>query len=124
MMQDVGSTFGPRKLDLHNWRRTPIWADARDCRVSMKHMPWDGATFPDVQISEEGRQLALSLLEQVSQRQLETLFTTAGVTSFDSFNVDGRSARNWTRAFIDKIRQIRDAGPCPPAPRISSPAAR
>jgi len=124
MMQDVGSTFGPRKLDLHNWRRTPIWADAGECRVSMKHMPWDGATFPDVQISEEGRQLALSLMEQLSQRQLETLFTTARVTSFDSFNVDGRSARNWTRAFIDKIRQIRDAGPCPPAPKISSPAAR
>jgi hypothetical protein len=115
MMQDVGSTFGPTKLDLHNWRRTPIWQDARACRVSMKKMPWDGATFPDTQISEEGRQLALSLLEQLSQDQLETLFTKSGVTSFDSVNVDGRRARNWARAFVGKIDQIREAGPCPPA---------
>lgn len=124
MMQDVGSTFGPKKLDLHNWRRTQIWADARECRVSMKRMPWDGATFPDKQISEEGRQLVLSLLEQLSPEQIETLFTTSGITSFDSINVDGRSARAWSRAFTDKTRQIREAGPCRPASAISSPAVR
>ena len=124
MMQDLGSTFGPSKVDLHNWRRTPMWSDARACRVSMKQLPWNGATFPDAEVSEEGRQFALGLLTQLSRDQLETLFTTSGITSFDSINVDGRSARAWARAFMDKIDQIRQAGPCRPAAAISSPAAR
>jgi hypothetical protein len=124
MMQDLGSTFGPSKVDLHNWRRTPVWSDASSCRVSMKQLPWNGATFPDTELSEEGRQFALALLEQLSRDQLETLFTTSGFTSFDSINVDGRSARTWARAFTDKVDQIRRAGPCRPAAAISSPAAQ
>jgi hypothetical protein len=123
IMQDLGATFGPTKVDLHNWRRTPVWHDASACRVSMKQLPWQGATFPDTELSEEGRQFALGLLEQLSRDQLETLFTTSGITSFDSFNVDGRSARAWVRAFMDKVDQIRQAGPCRPASAISSPAA-
>ena len=55
ILQDLGASFGPTKLDLHNWRSTPVWADARACRVSMKHLPWGGATFPEQRISEEGR---------------------------------------------------------------------
>ena len=54
ILQDLGASFGPTKLDLHNWRSTPVWADARACRVSMKQMPWGGATFPEQRISEAG----------------------------------------------------------------------
>jgi hypothetical protein len=113
MMQDMGGTFGPLKLDLHNWRRTPVWADAPACRVSMAHMPFEGATFPEQQISEGGRQFLLRLLEQLSSDQIETLFTSSRATTFDAASLQGRSAAAWARAFLDKVRQIRDAGPCP-----------
>jgi hypothetical protein len=115
LMQDVGATFGPTKLDLHNWRNTPVWADPRTCRVSMEHLPFTGATFPEQQLSEEGRQFLLRLLEQLSATQIETLFTTSRATTFDGVSAEGRSASAWTRTFLDKVRQIREAGPCPAA---------
>jgi hypothetical protein len=112
MMQDVGSTFGPSKLDLHNWRATPVWADAGTCRVSMQRLPFEGATFPERQISEEGRRFLLRLMERLSARQIEALFTSSRAIAFDTVAVEGRSASAWADAFLDKVRQIRDAGPC------------
>jgi hypothetical protein len=115
LMQDVGGTFGPVKLDLRNWRATPVWVDARACRVSMKALPFNGATFPDAQISEEGRLLLLGLLEQLSTDQLTRLFTGSGVTAFDSLSAEARGPHAWVKTLQDKIRQITEAGPCPPA---------
>jgi hypothetical protein len=112
LMQDLGSTFGPRKVDLENWRRVPVWSDASACRVSMKQLPYAGATFPDAQISEEGRTFVLDLLNQLSQQQLEELFDGARITSYDAVSGESRSARAWARAFQEKVRQIREAGPC------------
>lgn len=112
ILQDVGATFGPNKLDLHNWRNTPIWADPRTCMVSMKSLPWNGATFPDRKISEEGRLLLLGLLEQLSDQQLRDLFEGSGITTLDQLSGEGRNADNWVRAFGDKVEQIRNAGPC------------
>ena len=57
MIQDLGSTFGPKKVDLENWKATPIWKDPARCIVSMRQLPYDGGTFPDTQISEAGRRL-------------------------------------------------------------------
>ena len=116
MMQDVGATFGPAKLDLHNWRRTPVWADAATCRLSMKDLPWGGATFPDHQVSEEGRQFLLALLGQLSVEQIRTLFTTSRAIAFDAIDVESRSASAWADAFLGKVEEIRAAGPCPRVP--------
>jgi hypothetical protein len=113
MMQDVGATFGPAKLDIRNWRGSPIWADARACRVSMEHLPWGGGTFPEQQISEEGRQFLLGLLEQLSPLQLELLFTASRVVDYEGIAAASRNASAWAGVFLDKVRQIRDAGPCP-----------
>jgi hypothetical protein len=113
MMQDVGGTFGPRKLDLHNWRRTPVWADASSCLVSMERLPWNGGTFSEEQMSEDGRQFLLRLLEQLSSEQLERLFTSSRAIAFDGVSAEARSASAWSVVFLDKVRQIRDAGPCP-----------
>ena len=113
ILQDVGATFGPTKIDLHNWRNTRIWADGASCTVSMKTLPFKGATFPDAKISEEGRRLVLGLLEQLSDQQLRDLFEGSRITSFDQVPAEGRRAETWVRVFKDKVQQIRDAGPCP-----------
>lgn len=115
IMQDLGATFGPAKLDLHNWRTGRIWKDGATCTVSMKHLPWGGGTFPDRQSSEEGRRLLLGLLEQLSDDQLRDLFEGARVTTHDQISAEGRNVEAWVRAFKDKVRQLRDGGPCPPA---------
>ena len=113
LMQDLGATFGPTKLDLHNWRRVRVWADAAACTVSMRALPYAGATFPDHAISEGGRQKLLSLLEQLSDAQLEELFTASRMTDFDALTVESRNPRAWVRAFRDKVQQVRNGGPCP-----------
>ena len=112
ILQDVGATFGPTKLDLHNWRNTRIWKDGASCTVSMASMPWNGATFPERRISEEGRTLLLGLLEQLSDQQLRDLFEGSRVTALDQLSAQGRQADAWVRVFKDKVQQIRDGGPC------------
>lgn len=113
IVQDLGATFGPLKLDLPNWRRTPVWTDRATCTVSMKTMPFGGATFVDRRISEEGRLKLGGLLEQMSEAQLAVLFTESGIASFDQIAAEGKDAGAWVRTFRDKVRQIKDAGPCP-----------
>jgi hypothetical protein len=110
---DLGSTFGPRKVDLPNWRRVAVWADARTCRVSMSSLPFAGATFPDVQISEGGRQFALTLLHGLTRRQLDTLFEASGMTSFPHVVAAAHQPSAWTDAFLAKVRELERGGPCP-----------
>jgi hypothetical protein len=112
ILQDLGATFGPNKLDLHNWRKRPVWADARRCSVTMKDLPFDGATFPDQTISEAGRQFLLSLLAQLSASQIEDLFTGARVELSEGVTAESRRPAAWAAVFSDKVRQIREAGPC------------
>jgi hypothetical protein len=110
MIQDVGSEFGPKKVDVANWRSTPVWRDAPKCLVSMKHLPYSGGTFQDVTISEEGRRLLASRIRQVSTKQIETLFTAAGLE-------DGPT---WTAVFQDRVRQIVDRPACPATKKAES----
>ena len=112
ILQDLGASFGPNKLDLHNWRSRPVWSDARRCRVTMKDLPWSGATFPDQTISEEGRQFLLSLLGQLSASQIHDLFEGSRVELSEGVTADGRQPLAWAAAFADKVRQVREAGPC------------
>ena len=79
----------------------------------MKSLPFSGATFRDLQISEEGRLLALKLLRTLTPRQLDTLFKASGVTAFPHVAAIGNDPQNWTDAFLDKVNQIESAGPCP-----------
>lgn len=113
IMQDVGATFGPLKIDLHHWRTGRIWKDRATCTVSMEHLPWHGGTFPERQISESGRQLLLGLLEQLRDDQLRALFESARVPSFDQVSGEARRVESWVEAFKDRVDQIRKGGPCP-----------
>ena len=113
IVQDLGATFGPLKIDLHNWRQGQIWKDGATCTVSMEHLPWGGGTFPERRISEEGRRFLLNLLEQLTDRQLRDLFEGSRVTTHDQVTAEARRAGPWVKAFKDKVAQIRAGGPCP-----------
>jgi hypothetical protein len=113
MMQDLGSTFGPTKLNLVRWRDTPIWTDRAACAVSMRGMPFLGGTFPDVVIGENGRQQLLSQLSAIANDDLERLFVEARGPAFFSGTDDAGDVELWTSVFRHRVEQIRTAGPCP-----------
>jgi hypothetical protein len=77
MIQDLGGTFGPNKLNLTAWAATPIWSDAATCSVSMKKLPYGGSTFPDVTITEGGRRFLADRLRKLSSQQVRDLFEGA-----------------------------------------------
>jgi hypothetical protein len=112
-LQDVGATFGPKGLNLEGWRANPIWADPAACRVSMKSLPYQGATFPDTVISEGGRRFLAEKLKQLRPQQVRDLFTAAGFTEYARNSEAARNVDNWVAAFEDKVRQIADRPPCP-----------
>jgi hypothetical protein len=115
IVQDLGASFGPHKVDLEGWRRTPVWSDRGTCRVSMRHLPFMGATFPDTAISEDGRRLLADLLGAMSEQQIEELFRGARFGAFEQGRWFGPSAdeRAWVEAFQDKVRQVVEGGRCP-----------
>jgi hypothetical protein len=96
MLHDLGSDFGPYKVDLDGWRNMPIWTDSTSCTVSMSRLPFDGGTFGNVGISEAGRRLLANRLKQFTHTQIEALFRAAGFADLDS----------WVAAFEEKVRQI------------------
>jgi hypothetical protein len=115
IMQDLGSTFGPHKVDLAGWRDTPIWRDHDRCMVSMTRSPYGGSTFQDTQISEAGRRHLAAQLRTLTDAQIEALFTGARFPEYER----GRWFRaaadvgDWVSVFRDKVRQISDRKPCP-----------
>ena len=121
MIQDLGATFGPMKLNLARWSQTRIWADAAMCRVSMRGLPYGGSTFPDAYITEEGRQLLSRLLTRLSASQIRALFEGARFTAYPQRRASARNVDNWVRAFQSKVRAIVDRAPCPdpPPPAVS-----
>jgi hypothetical protein len=104
LINDLGATFGPNKVDLDHWKASQIWSDRARCTVSMRQFPYSGSTFPDTAISEAGRQLIARQLTALSARQIQSLFSGA------RFQGDERA---WTAALLDKVRQIADGAPCP-----------
>ena len=112
MIQDLGATFGPTKVNVATWRDLPVWADRRACTVSMKALPYQGATFPDWRISEAGRAQLAEALSALSREQIEGLFRDARFPEFQSATDDGRDLAAWTSAFEHRVYQIATAGPC------------
>ena len=103
MIQDAGSTFGPKKVDLDRWRDTPVWAEATGCRVTMKHLPYDGGTFVDVEISEGGRRLLAAKLQKITRNQIRELLSDAQLEPIDA----------WVAAFDRRLDAIARRAPCP-----------
>lgn len=114
LLQDVGATFGPSKVDLEAWIKAPIWEDRSTCLTSMRQLPFNGATFGQARISEEGRRFLADMLTKLSDRQLTDLFTSARFD--DALGLFRRSSpiADWVGAFKARVRQVAEGAPCPP----------
>jgi hypothetical protein len=76
----------------------------------MRSLPYEGSTFPDTRISEEGRQFLAARLKSLSPKQIRDLFEGARVSQYPlgDPNVD-----RWVSAFQNRVRAITDRSPCP-----------
>ena len=114
MLQDLGATFGPRKINLRRWRTSAIWADRGACVVTMKHLPYSGATFVDTRVTEEGRQLLARQLRALTDGELTNLFAGARFDQPRSLFSDVHPVPMWVAAFKARVHMISDGPPCPP----------
>jgi hypothetical protein len=114
LLQDLGGTFGPRKVNLRRWRSSTIWADRARCRVTMRHLPYSGATFQDARVSEAGRQLAARLLGRLTDDEIADLFRDARFDQKRGLFSDVRPVAGWVDAFKARVRLIGEGPPCPP----------
>ena len=115
MLQDVGATFGPTKVEHDEWAAIPIWADEARCVVSLENLPYRGGRFTPIQISEGGRALIAGKLTQLSEEQIRALFQSARFPDPASGAVNG-DVTLWVKTFRDKVRQIAERPACPSLP--------
>jgi hypothetical protein len=113
MLQDVGASFGPMKVDLTAWESAPIWEDRATCAVSMRKLPFDGATFGQAYITEPGRLMVSGLLAQLTDDQLTDLFTYARFAERQGLFTAAHPVADWVRVFKDKLRAITEGPACP-----------
>jgi hypothetical protein len=107
MLQDVGGTFGPRKVQLAAWRAAPIWDNRARCSLSMAALPHGGATFVPIEISERGRRFLADRLSRLSSTQVASLFDGARFSQHDGTTAD------WVEAFQTRVAAIAAGPPCP-----------
>jgi hypothetical protein len=113
MIGDLGSTFGPTKANLAAWRAQPVWADRATCTISMRHLPFNGATFADVRIPESGRQQIAARLLTLTRDDVSRLFADARFPALYSATDDRRDLDAWTDAFFARVDRISHGEPCP-----------
>jgi len=113
MLQDVGATFGPTKVNLAQWRQMPIWTDRATCTVSMHAMPYRGATFADARISDAARIRVGTQLASFSDADLRKWFADARFPEFYESTDDRKDLDAWVAAYRGRVGQILTAGPCP-----------
>jgi hypothetical protein len=110
MLHDVGSTFGARSSGYEGWRTSPLWTDEARCTTGMAHLPYGGATFAPVEITEPGRRLLAAKLSELSDRQIRDLFAGAGYGTLSQ--VSAPDAGAWTQTFLEKVGEIAARRPC------------
>jgi hypothetical protein len=113
LIQDAGATWGPGKVDLESWTTAPIWDDRATCATSMRELPYDGATFEPVQITEGGRRMLARLLSALTDRQLAALFAGARFDQRRGLFSASHPVADWVQAFKTRRRAITEGAPCP-----------
>jgi hypothetical protein len=119
LIQDLGATFGPRKVDLEAWRETPVWTDRATCQVSMQDLPHGGATFRTGHISESGRRFLADRLARLSDKDVEAIFTAARFQDYSRLFAPRATVPEWVATFRHRVRQVSEGPPCstPRTPR-------
>jgi len=113
ILQDLGSTFGPKRVDLDAWKASQIWEDRRACKLSMEELPYGGGTFGPTRVSERGRRFLAKLLEQLSDAQLADLFSGARFDQPRSPLKGTTAIQEWVRVFKSRVQTISEGPPCP-----------
>jgi hypothetical protein len=113
MIQDLGATFGPAKVNLSQWRTMPIWIDRATCTVSMKAMPYRGSTFVDARLTEAARLRVGSELAVFTDTDLRGWFAAARFPQFYAATDDDKDLAAWVAAYRLRVDQILSGGPCP-----------
>jgi hypothetical protein len=113
MIQDLGATFGPTKVNVSQWRQMPVWADRARCLVSMRAMPYRGATFGDAQITDAARVRIGTELASFSDADLRKWFADAHFPQFYESTDNEKDLDAWVAAYRHRVDQILTAGPCP-----------
>ena len=117
MIHDVGLTFGTATLlnsqerssaNLHEWSRTPIWKDEAHCVANLP--PSQTGTLNNPIISEAGRRFLSDLLAQLTDTQIQDLFTSARFGEKPGMNGEGGGGvADWAAAFKKKRSEIAGA---------------
>jgi hypothetical protein len=113
MIQDLGSTFGPTKINRSRWRATPVWLDRSTCTLTMRTMPYGGGTFGDARITDAARMRIGRELASFSDGQLRAWFAAARFPQYYAATDDDKDMTAWLQAYRDRVSQILQAGPCP-----------
>jgi hypothetical protein len=115
LLQDVGATFGPHKVNLDGWEKAKLWDDRSRCTLSMRAMPHGGATFGSARVAEQGRRFLVDLLGQLSDAQLRELFSSARFDKQRGGLARPAPVSEWVRVFKQRVRTLSDGPPCPAA---------
>ena len=113
MIHDLGSTFGPLKVNLSQWRERAVWSDRSTCTVSMRALPYGGGTFTDARINENARVRIGRELARFTDDELRSWFAAARFPQYYAATDDGKDMAAWLQAYHHRVSQILTAGPCP-----------
>jgi hypothetical protein len=79
----------------------------------MRTLPYEGSTFPDLNISEPGRAFLADRLRQLTPAQVHELFESARLSRYADATDEARNIDNWIKAFDEKVKAIVDHPGCP-----------
>ncbi len=115
MINDLGLTFGqsntwnrnsPGSANFEKWSEQPVWRNAGSCEANLSGS-FTG-TLRNPVISEGGRKFLADLLQQLTDRQITSLFQIAGLPARAraAEQDSGDSVREWVAAFKAKRNDI------------------
>jgi hypothetical protein len=115
MIHDLGNAFGKANrlnrasisgVHLENWSNTPVWKDAAQCVGNLSKSFTGNLSNP--RITEEGRKFLADLLDQLTDAQLQDLFTVAHFAQGpERMRKPGGTAEDTVAAWVEVFKRKR-----------------